>query len=90
MTLPPATTFTAERVAIPPGIRCGACNRLHLPERVVLDTVGPLEDGGGVVQLRCPRCGATGQITLDARRAEGLELIEILRGRTSEHAARRA
>lgn len=56
----PDIAFTIASTAIPSGVRCGACGRLHLPRRL-----SPIDDTSAGVRLRCSRCGATGTLEVD-------------------------
>ena len=58
--------FEVAATAIPVGVRCRSCGRLHLPARLRPLAITPREGGGAVVDLRCVRCNAPGSLLLDA------------------------
>ena len=62
--------FTVVPSAIPAGVRCRPCGRLHLPHRI--------RRHGGIDDepvLRCPRCGATGPLLVDQSDPTQIEIL---------------
>lgn len=70
-----AATFTIASSAIPTGVRCGACGRLHLPHRLHALAA---HDSDQVV-LGCARCGATGPLAIDAEDPVHAEVVRAIR-----------
>ena len=70
---------TVVSTAIPAGVRCRPCGRLHLRHR--LHRHGGIDDE---IVLRCPRCGATGPLLVDQ---DDPTQIEILRAFTDGDSA---
>lgn len=66
--------FTVVSTAIPAGVRCRPCGRLHLPDRLRHH-----RDIDDEIVLRCPRCGATGPLLVDQ---DDPAQVEILRAFT--------
>lgn len=67
-------TFTVASTAIPAGVRCNACGRLHLPHRLrPLDGQDPNH-----VLVRCHRCGAAGPLVIDADDPTHLEIFDAI------------
>jgi hypothetical protein len=66
-------SFTVASTAIPAGVRCGACGRLHLPHRL-----RPLDHPGSEVLLRCSRCGATGVLDIDPEERAHADVLQAI------------
>lgn len=69
-----AATFTVASAAIPAGVRCSACGRLHLPHRL-RPIAGSQSDQ---LLLRCARCGAAGPLPIDASDPDHLEILDSI------------
>ena len=69
--------FEVAATAIPVGVRCRSCGRLHLRARLWPLAIRPREGGGVVVDLRCVRCNAPGSLLLDAESTEDRGLLAV-------------
>ena len=76
--------FDVAPSAIPVGVRCRSCGRLHLPARLwpLAITVHP--GAGAAVDLRCVRCNAVGSLLLDPDKAEHRSLLAVWRDQTGD------
>ena len=68
-----AYTFTVASTAIPAGVRCLTCGRLHLPRRLLA-----LRHDGGAIVLQCSRCGATGELDVDTSDPVHAEIVQAI------------
>lgn len=57
--------FIVAETAIPLGVQCRGCGRLHLPSRLSPVAVRVGRRRLTEVELRCDRCGETGPLILD-------------------------
>lgn len=71
-----AVGFTVTTTAIPAGVRCGGCGRLHLPRRL-RPLAGPTPEE---VTLRCPRCGNRGTLAVDTEDPDQLAIRDAIVG----------
>lgn len=69
--------FAVAATAIPLGVRCRSCGRLHLPARLSPLAIRPREAGGAVVELRCVRCIAAGSLLLDPESTDHRGLLTL-------------
>lgn len=78
--------FTIATTAIPVGVRCESCGRLHLPARLRSGTAPNGDNGradGGVV-LRCAKCGATRLLAFDTSDPLHEQVVRAIGGGTSD------
>jgi hypothetical protein len=80
--------FEVAPTAIPVGVRCRSCGRLHLPARLWPRTIRPRPDGGIEIELRCVRCNASGSLLLDAESPEHRGLLALWRDQAGDRDAR--
>src|SRR4051794_8493386 len=66
--------FTVASTAIPAGVRCGACGRLYLPQRIASLT----QPDAAEPTLRCTRCGAVGPLATDPSNPTHLEILRAI------------
>lgn len=67
--------FAVAAAAIPVGVRCRSCGRLHLPASLSPLAIRLREGGGAVVDLRCVRCNAAGSLLLDPENTDHRRLL---------------
>ena len=71
--------FEVAPSAIPIGVRCRSCGRLHLPARLWPLAIRPRPDGGTEIEVRCVRCNAAGSLVLDSDIPEHRGLLAVWR-----------
>jgi hypothetical protein len=62
--------FAVAPTAIPVGVLCRRCGRLHLPVRLWPRAIDRQPGGTIVVELHCVRCNAIGRLVLDDNDAD--------------------
>lgn len=76
---PARAGFTVAATAIPIGVLCRSCGRLHLPARLWPLAIRAGTDGGSEIDLRCVRCNAVGTLVLDGNDATHRGLLAVWR-----------
>jgi len=80
--------FTVAVTAIPVGIRCRSCGRLHLPVRLWPLAIRARAGYATEVELRCVRCNAVGSLLLDDEDREHQALLSVWRDQATSRAGR--
>jgi hypothetical protein len=71
--------FDVAPTAIPIGVRCRSCGRLHLPARLWPLSLRTRPGGRAEIDLRCVRCNAVGSLLLDPESTEHRRLLAVWR-----------
>jgi hypothetical protein len=76
---PDGDAFTVAATAIPVGIRCRRCGRLHLPARPWPRSIRQRASNHTEIELACALCNAAGTLLLDHRNPDHHALLAIWR-----------
>ena len=81
--------FEVAPAAIPLGVRCRSCGRLHLPARLWPLAIRSLPGGGSEIELRCVRCHTAGTLVLDGEQPEDRGLLALWRDQAPDDGSAR-
>lgn len=68
--------FSVAATAIPAGVLCRSCGRLHLPARLRPLAICERADGSAEIELCCVHCDAIGTLDLDGTDTTHRALLE--------------